>query len=188
MLTRERLKKEQVIKDLTDKLQKVSQQQERDKGECRARWTVVMIACTDADGETRCRLFTNKHCDLGVLGLQHVLNPVVLTICMKCAALIETLSEDRASVMQEKKHLEEELNRLRSTALVSSAFFTPQGPAQEVTEAGAGAGATGPRALSVAGACSSELLTETDRLASVAAIRDDEPVDSAVEASMVTVQ
>lgn len=101
------------------------------------------------------------------------------------AALIETLSEDRASVMQEKKHLEEELNRLRSTALVSSAFFAPNPSAQEITEAGAGAAA---RALLVAGPFSSDPMAETDRLASVAAIRDDEQVDSAVEASMVTVQ
>lgn len=86
--------------------------------------------------------------------------------------------------MQEKKHLEEELNRLRSTALVSSAFFTPNPSAQEVTEAGAEAA----RALPVAGACSSEPMAETDRLTSVGAIRDDEHVDSAVEASMVTVQ
>ncbi|XP_019734658.1 RB1-inducible coiled-coil protein 1 isoform X1 [Hippocampus comes] len=116
VLTRERLKKEQIISDLTEKLQNVTQQQEKDK------------------------------------------------------ALIETLSEDRASVMQEKKHMEEELNRLRSTALVSSAIFT-----------------THASALEVAGACSSELLADTDRLASVATLRDDEHVDSAVEASMVTV-
>lgn len=88
--------------------------------------------------------------------------------------------------MQEKKHLEEELNRLRSTALVSSAFFTPNPSAQEVTEAGAAAATA--RGLAVAGPSSSEPLVETDRLASVAAIRDDEHVDSAVEASMVTVQ
>ncbi|KAM9844373.1 RB1-inducible coiled-coil protein 1 [Aulostomus maculatus] len=132
VLTRERLKKEQIINELTEKLRKVTQQQEKDK------------------------------------------------------ALIETLSEDRASVMQEKKHLQEELNRLCSTALVSSAFFTQNPSAQEVPEAGAGA-AAGVRALSVAGACSSDLLAETDRLASVAAIRQDEQVDSAVEASMVTV-
>uniref|UniRef100_A0AAQ5X4C9 RB1-inducible coiled-coil protein 1 n=1 Tax=Amphiprion ocellaris TaxID=80972 RepID=A0AAQ5X4C9_AMPOC len=113
VLTREKLKKEQIINELTEKLRKVTQQQEKDK------------------------------------------------------ALIETLSEDRASVMQEKKHLEEELNRMRSTALVSSA------------------GATA-RALPVSEACSSEPLAESDRLASVAAIRDDEHVDSAVEASMVT--
>uniref|UniRef100_A0A4W6CGT5 RB1-inducible coiled-coil protein 1 n=1 Tax=Lates calcarifer TaxID=8187 RepID=A0A4W6CGT5_LATCA len=118
VLTREKLKKEQIINELTEKLRKVTQQQEKDK------------------------------------------------------ALIETLSEDRASVMQEKKQLEEELNRLRSTALVSSAFFTSNPSAQDVTEAGAAAAAP---------------LAESDRLASVAAIRDDEHVDSAVEASMVTV-
>lgn len=86
--------------------------------------------------------------------------------------------------MQEKKHLEEELNRLRSTALVSSAFFTPNPSAQELSEAGAAAA----RALPLVGACSSESMADTDRLASVAAIRDDEHVDSAVDASMVTVQ
>uniref|UniRef100_A0A3B4V1Z4 RB1-inducible coiled-coil protein 1 n=1 Tax=Seriola dumerili TaxID=41447 RepID=A0A3B4V1Z4_SERDU len=117
VLTREKLKKEQIINELTEKLRNVTQQQEKDK------------------------------------------------------ALIETLSEDRASVMQEKKHLEEELNRLRSTALVSSAFFTSNPSAQEVTEAGAAAAAS---------------MAECDRLASVAAIRDDEHVDPAVEASMVT--
>uniref|UniRef100_A0A4W6CIC7 RB1-inducible coiled-coil protein 1 n=1 Tax=Lates calcarifer TaxID=8187 RepID=A0A4W6CIC7_LATCA len=111
VLTREKLKKEQIINELTEKLRKVTQQQEKDK------------------------------------------------------ALIETLSEDRASVMQEKKQLEEELNRLRK----------------------AGAAAAAARALPLVGACSSEPLAESDRLASVAAIRDDEHVDSAVEASMVTV-
>uniref|UniRef100_A0A3B3Y4H3 RB1-inducible coiled-coil protein 1 n=1 Tax=Poecilia mexicana TaxID=48701 RepID=A0A3B3Y4H3_9TELE len=114
VLTREKLKKEQIINDLSEKLQKVTQQQEKDK------------------------------------------------------ALIETLSEDRASVMQEKKQLEEELNRLRSSALVSSAFF-PSNSAQELSEAGAAA-----RALPVAGACSPETSAETDRLASVTAFRDDE--------------
>uniref|UniRef100_A0A4W5N442 RB1 inducible coiled-coil 1 n=1 Tax=Hucho hucho TaxID=62062 RepID=A0A4W5N442_9TELE len=105
VLMREKLKKEQIISELTEELRKVTQQQEKDKG------------------------------------------------------LIETLSEDRAIVMQEKKQLEEELNRLRSTALVSSVG---------------------------AGACSSELFPDPDRLASVAATRDDDRVDSAVEASMVT--
>uniref|UniRef100_A0A8C3GC69 RB1 inducible coiled-coil 1 n=1 Tax=Cyclopterus lumpus TaxID=8103 RepID=A0A8C3GC69_CYCLU len=111
VLTREKLKKEQIINELTEKWRTVTQQQEKDK------------------------------------------------------ALIETLSEDRASVMQEKKHLEEELNRLRGAALVSS-----------TSEAGA---------PPVAGAFSCE--PEADRLASVAAIPDDEQVDSAAEASMVTV-
>ncbi|XP_069548240.1 RB1-inducible coiled-coil protein 1 isoform X1 [Brachyistius frenatus] len=128
VLTREKLKKEHIINELSEQLQQVTQQQDKDK------------------------------------------------------ALIETLSEDRASLMQEKKHLEEELNHMRSTATVSSALFTLNPSAQEVTEAGAAA-----RALPFAGACSLEPLAETDRLASVAAVREDEHVDSAVEASMVTV-
>lgn len=85
--------------------------------------------------------------------------------------------------MQEKKHLEEELNRLRGATLVSSAFFATNPSGQELPHAKAEAGA---RALPGGGACPSE--PETDRLASVAAIREDEGVDSAVEASMVTVQ
>ncbi|KAI3374878.1 hypothetical protein L3Q82_021416 [Scortum barcoo] len=150
VLTREKLKKEQIINELTEKLRKVTQQQEKDKD-----WHVVPVS--------------------------------VSYLSQPTAALIETLSEDRASVMQEKKHLEEELNRLRSTALVSSAFFTHNPSVQEVTEAGAGAAAAVARAIPAAGAFSSEPMAETDRLASVAAIRDDEQVDSAVEASMVTV-
>lgn len=34
VLTREKMKKEQIISDLTEKLHKVTQQQEKDKGEC----------------------------------------------------------------------------------------------------------------------------------------------------------
>ncbi|KAM6918407.1 RB1-inducible coiled-coil protein 1 [Xenentodon cancila] len=124
VLTREKLKKEQIINELTEKLRKVTQQQEKDK------------------------------------------------------ALIETLSEDRASMMQEKKHLEEELNRLRSTAMVSSAFYVSNPSPREVTEIGAAAVGALPVAMALA---------DTDRLASVAALQDDEHVDSAVEASMVTV-
>ena len=84
--------------------------------------------------------------------------------------------------MQEKKHLEEELNRMRSTTMVSSAFFTPHPSALETLEAGGAAA----RALPLA--FSSEPQSESDRLASVAAIGEDEQIDSAVEASMVTVQ
>uniref|UniRef100_A0A673XE76 RB1-inducible coiled-coil protein 1 n=1 Tax=Salmo trutta TaxID=8032 RepID=A0A673XE76_SALTR len=120
VLTREKLKKEQIINDLTEKLRKVTQQQEKDKG------------------------------------------------------LIETLSEDRAIIMQEKKQLEEDLNRLRSTALVSSAYYSPNPLALEPTGAGPGPGL-----------CPEPFL-DPDRLASVAAIREDDKVDSAVEASMVT--
>lgn len=82
-------------------------------------------------------------------------------------------------MMQEKKQLEEELNRLRSSALVSSTFF-PSNSVQDLSDAGAAA-----RPLPVAGACSPETPAETDRLASVMAFRDDEHVDPAMEASMV---
>lgn len=34
VLTREKMKKEHIISDLTEKLHKVTQQQEKDKGEC----------------------------------------------------------------------------------------------------------------------------------------------------------
>ncbi|XP_076826432.1 RB1-inducible coiled-coil protein 1 isoform X2 [Brachyhypopomus gauderio] len=121
VLTREKLKKEQIINELGEKLKKVTQQQERDKG------------------------------------------------------LIETLSEDRASVLREKKHLEEELNRLRCTTLVSSSFFTSN-PV--------------PVAVETPGACGSspvETPADSERLAAMAALRDDDRVDSAVEASMMTV-
>ncbi|KAM9789197.1 RB1-inducible coiled-coil protein 1 [Neosynchiropus ocellatus] len=133
VLTRERLKKEQVISELKEKLQKVTQQQEKDK------------------------------------------------------ALIEKLSEDRASVMQEKKHLEEELNRLRSTTLISSAFFTSNPAPMDVGGAAAGAAAAEAAAVALpfAEACSSE--PEADQLAPELAARDDDFIDSAVEASMVSV-
>ncbi|KAG9355837.1 hypothetical protein JZ751_000679 [Albula glossodonta] len=110
VLTREKLKKEQIINDLTEKLRKVTQQQEEDKG------------------------------------------------------AIETLLGDRASLLQEKKQLEEELNRLRSSAMVSSTYFLPNPPT-----------------------CSSESPADPERLASVAPIREEDKVDSAVEASMMTV-
>ncbi|XP_076151380.1 RB1-inducible coiled-coil protein 1 isoform X1 [Alosa pseudoharengus] len=126
VLTREKLKKEQIINELTEKLRKVTQQQEKDKG------------------------------------------------------LIETLSEDRASVLQEKKHLEEELNRLRSGLLVSSAFFSPVVAAASSSQS----------PVEPAGAVGGEMplvLQEPDpeRLASVACLRDDDRVDSAVDASMM---
>uniref|UniRef100_A0A8C1WAY7 RB1-inducible coiled-coil protein 1 n=1 Tax=Cyprinus carpio TaxID=7962 RepID=A0A8C1WAY7_CYPCA len=93
VLTREKLKKEQLINDLTEKLKNLTQQQEKDKG------------------------------------------------------LIETLSEDRASILQEKKQMEEELNRLRSTVLVSSSFFPPN-PIPVFTEAHGACGPAHAEALS----------------------------------------
>ncbi|KAF5903945.1 RB1-inducible coiled-coil protein 1, partial [Clarias magur] len=123
VLTREKLKKEQIINDLSEKLKKVVLQQEKDK------------------------------------------------------SLIETLSEDRASILKEKKHLEEELNRLRSSTLVSSAFFVPNPIAVAVETAGAYGGAE----------LAAQAALDPERLGSVAALRDDDRVDSAVDASMMTV-
>ncbi|KAB5586679.1 hypothetical protein PHYPO_G00004400 [Pangasianodon hypophthalmus] len=125
VLTREKLKKEQIINELSEKLKKVTLQQEKDK------------------------------------------------------SLIETLSEDRATILQEKKHLEEELNRLRSSTLVSSAFFVPN----PITVAVETPGACGPAPAEV------PILPvlDSERLVSVATLRDDDRVDSAVEASMMTV-
>uniref|UniRef100_W5MF52 RB1-inducible coiled-coil protein 1 n=2 Tax=Lepisosteus oculatus TaxID=7918 RepID=W5MF52_LEPOC len=116
VLTREKTKKEQIINELSDKLKKITEQQERDKD------------------------------------------------------LIETLSKDRAEMLQEKKKLEEELNRLRSSALVSSAFFSANQPDAQA-----------------AGAFSTEAPADSERLASVAAIGEDGRIDPAVEASMMAV-
>ncbi|XP_018613383.2 RB1-inducible coiled-coil protein 1 [Scleropages formosus] len=122
VLTREKLKKEQIISELSEKLSVVTQQQEKDKG------------------------------------------------------LIETLQEDRANLLQEKKQLEEELNRLRSSALLSSAFFAGAAPPADTLGTG------------VASACAAaEMPADLERLASVATARDDERLESAVEASMMTV-
>ncbi|MGH0137595.1 UNVERIFIED_CONTAM: hypothetical protein FKN15_066616 [Acipenser sinensis] len=118
VLTREKVKKEQIINELNDKLKKAAQQQERDKD------------------------------------------------------LIETLSEDRAHLLQEKKQLEEELNKMRSSSMVSSAFFSSANPVWD----------------DLAGACAAEPPDDSERLVSVAAIREDGRIDSAVEASMMAVQ
>ncbi|XP_051969967.1 RB1-inducible coiled-coil protein 1-like isoform X2 [Xyrauchen texanus] len=124
VLTREKLKKEQIINDLSEKLNNVMQQQEKDKG------------------------------------------------------LIETLSEDRARILQEKKQLEEELNRLRNTVLVSSSFFPPN-PVPVAPETLGACGPANAEALSPS-------IPDQERLASLAAFRDEERVESAVEASMMT--
>lgn len=123
VLTREKLKKEQIINELSEKLKELTLQQEKDKG------------------------------------------------------LIETLSEDRASILQEKKQLEEELNHLRCTALVSSAYMTSAPVAADLH------GACGPNPAEAPGLSA----LDSERLVSVTALRDDDRVDSAVEASMTTV-
>ncbi|XP_033855728.3 RB1-inducible coiled-coil protein 1 [Acipenser ruthenus] len=117
VLTREKVKKEQIINELNDKLKKAAQQQERDKD------------------------------------------------------LIETLSEDRAHLLQEKKQLEEEFNKMRSSSMVSSAFFSSANPVWD----------------DLAGACAAEPPADSERLVSVASIREDGRIDSAVEASMMAV-
>uniref|UniRef100_A0A671NRJ3 RB1-inducible coiled-coil protein 1 n=1 Tax=Sinocyclocheilus anshuiensis TaxID=1608454 RepID=A0A671NRJ3_9TELE len=133
VLTREKLKKEQIISDLTEKLKNLAQT-------------------------------THDHCAV---------------FCCFPEGLIETLSEDRASILQEKKQMEEELNCLRSTVLVSSSFFPPN-PIPVVTEAHGACGPAHVKVLSLS-------TPDPERLASVAAFKDEEWVESAVEASMMTV-
>ncbi|XP_069777605.1 RB1-inducible coiled-coil protein 1 isoform X2 [Narcine bancroftii] len=117
VLTREKMKKEQIINELTDKMNKLTEQQEKDR------------------------------------------------------VLIETLSADRAILLQEKKKLDEEFNRLRSTVLVCSGFSSP--------------GPSGAEASTVSGPDVPPF--DSERLASVTAIGDDGRIDSAMEASTMTV-
>ncbi|XP_038665275.1 RB1-inducible coiled-coil protein 1 isoform X2 [Scyliorhinus canicula] len=117
VLTREKMKKEQIINELNDKLKKLTQQQEKDR------------------------------------------------------VLIETLSADRATLLQEKKKLDEELNRLRSNVLVCSAFSLP--------------GTSGAEASAVSG---SDIPFDSERLAPVTAAVEDGRIDSAMEASTMAVR
>nr|XP_004653422.1 RB1-inducible coiled-coil protein 1 isoform X2 [Jaculus jaculus] len=112
VLTREKMRKENIINDLSDKLKSTMQQQERDKD------------------------------------------------------LIESLSEDRARLLEEKKRLEEEVSKLRSSS------FIPSPPIVAAPE--------------LYGACAPELPVETDRSAIETA--DEGRVDSAMETSMMSVQ
>ncbi|XP_039724882.1 RB1-inducible coiled-coil protein 1 isoform X1 [Pteropus medius] len=112
VLTREKMRKENIINDLNDKLKSTMQQQERDKD------------------------------------------------------LIESLSEDRARLLEEKKKLEEEVSKLRGSSFVPSAFV-----------------ATAPELY---GACAPELPGETER--SAIETQEEGRVDSAMETSMMSVQ
>ncbi|XP_048452076.1 RB1-inducible coiled-coil protein 1 [Rhincodon typus] len=116
VLTREKMKREQIINDLNDKLRKLTQQQEKDR------------------------------------------------------VLIETLSADRATLLQEKKQLDEELNRLRSNVLVCSVFSSPG-------NSGAEASVSGP-----------EIPFDSERFAPVAAVAEEGRIESAMEASTMTVR
>uniref|UniRef100_A0A674JE02 RB1-inducible coiled-coil protein 1 n=1 Tax=Terrapene triunguis TaxID=2587831 RepID=A0A674JE02_9SAUR len=112
VLTREKMKKENIINDLSDKLKTITQQQERDKD------------------------------------------------------LIETLSEDRARLLEEKKKLEEEVNKMRSSNFIPSAYL--------------------PTASESCEACAPDLPAETERVASE--ITDEGRLDSAMETSMMMSQ
>ncbi|XP_037061846.1 RB1-inducible coiled-coil protein 1-like [Peromyscus leucopus] len=112
VLTREKMRKENIINDLSDKLKSTMQQQERDKD------------------------------------------------------LIESLSEDRARLLEEKKKLEEEVSELRTSS------FIPSAPLVAAPE--------------LYGACAPELPGETERSAVETA--DEGRVDSAMETSMMSVQ
>uniref|UniRef100_A0A2K5DRH2 RB1-inducible coiled-coil protein 1 n=1 Tax=Aotus nancymaae TaxID=37293 RepID=A0A2K5DRH2_AOTNA len=110
VLTREKMRKENIINDLSDKLKSTMQQQERDKD------------------------------------------------------LIESLSEDRARLLEEKKKLEEEVSKLRSSSFVPSPYVAA--------------------APELYGACAPELPGESDRSALETA--DEGRVDSAMETSMMS--
>ncbi|XP_042317611.1 RB1-inducible coiled-coil protein 1 isoform X2 [Sceloporus undulatus] len=109
VLTREKMKKENIINDLSDKLKTIKQQQDRDKD------------------------------------------------------LIETLSEDRARLLEEKKKLEEEVNKLRCN-FVPSTYVPP---------------------TSEAGACAVDFSAESERLTSETA--EEGRMDSTLETSMMAV-
>ncbi|KAF5926251.1 hypothetical protein HPG69_011378 [Diceros bicornis minor] len=112
VLTREKMRKENIINDLSDKLKSTMQQQERDKD------------------------------------------------------LIESLSEDRARLLEEKKKLEEEVSKLRSSSFVPSPCVAA--------------------APELYGACAPELPGDTER--SAVETQDEGRVDSAMETSMMSVQ
>ncbi|RMC15411.1 hypothetical protein DUI87_07602 [Hirundo rustica rustica] len=111
VLAREKMKKENIINDLSDKLKVLTQQQEKDKD------------------------------------------------------LIETLSEDRARLLEEKKKLEEEVNKLRSSNFSSSAYLAA--------------------ASEACGACAADVPHDTDRL--FADFGAEGRMDSTMETSMMAV-
>ncbi|NWR94396.1 RBCC1 protein, partial [Furnarius figulus] len=112
VLAREKMKKENIINDLSDKLKVLTQQQEKDKD------------------------------------------------------LIETLSEDRARLLEEKKKLEEEVNKLRSSNLSPSTYSVAA-------------------ASEACGACAADVPTDTDRL--VPDFGAEGRMDSTMETSMMAV-
>ncbi|KAH0617721.1 hypothetical protein JD844_016225, partial [Phrynosoma platyrhinos] len=110
VLTREKMKKENIINDLSDELKTIKQQQERDKD------------------------------------------------------LIETLSEDRARLLEEKKKLEEEVNKLRCNFVPSTYVPSTSEPS---------------------GTCTADFAAESERLTSETA--EEGRMDSTLETSMMAV-
>lgn len=90
---------------------------------------------------------------------------------ISCSVLIETLSADRATLLQEKKKLDEEFSRLRSNVLVCSGFSST--------------GLSGAEASTISG---TDVPCDSERLATLTTVGDDGRVDSAMEASTMTVQ
>lgn len=80
--------------------------------------------------------------------------------------MIETLSEDRARLLEEKKKLEEQVNKLRSSNLSPSTYLAA--------------------ASEACGACAADIPADTDRLASD--IAAEGRMDSTMETSMMAVQ
>ncbi|XP_009872016.1 PREDICTED: RB1-inducible coiled-coil protein 1, partial [Apaloderma vittatum] len=111
VLAREKMKKESIINELSEKLKMLTQQQEKDKD------------------------------------------------------LIETLSEDRARLLEEKKKLEEEVNKLRSSNFSPSTYSAA--------------------ASEVCGACAADIPIDPDKL--VSDIAGEGRMDSTMETSMMAV-
>lgn len=89
-----------------------------------------------------------------------------MCICLCCSDLIETLSEDRARLLEEKKKLEEEVNKLKSSNFIPSTYLPP--------------------ASEPSGACAADFATETYQLVSDTA--EEGRLESTMETSMMTVK
>lgn len=146
------MKKENIINDLSDKLKMLTEQQEKDKGKQSSEKVFIFSNRTIA-------FTTDWFWSLVLLLLKEF-----LFTCVK--DLIETLSEDRARLLEEKKKLEEEVNKLRSSN------FSPSTYSVAASEA--------------CGACAADIPTDTDRL--VSDIAAEGRMDSTMETSMMAVQ
>lgn len=85
---------------------------------------------------------------------------------MPALDLIETLSEDRARLLEEKKKLEEEVSKLKNSSSIPSTYLAP--PSEP------------------SGACAADFTADTERLASD--VPEEGKMDSAMETSMMAVK